>query len=288
MKVHLGRHHTIDMEGHGMWPVSQFRASVWWGTELGRLRVIPWTTPSRFFIKEEKVSGQEKTKMEKVGKPAFILGGLVVALLLCWALVSGAPNQEACTMFTGMLNEIEPADVLVVYVGRLPESQRERIYVGDLSGQNPLFVEAWELRKKQVELKKQFEALNADHERKRADREEQFEEQRRGVHLKQRELDVEAESIRMAYEGGYSPLTRNEVRAKLIEIDIKKTKMELELGKQEQRIHAQNASNIEALIPQIEALGDKLTPIYEQLIEKSRELLEREKGQVCRWFGKWR
>ncbi len=226
--------------------------------------------------------------MKQASHPAFVLGGLVVALLLCWAIISVAPDQEACNMFTEMLAEIEPTDVLAVYIGRLPKNQRERVYVGDLSGQHPLFVEVWGLRKEQIDLSDQVKVLQADREQKQSDREDQLEKLRGDVQHKQRELDLEAERIRLAYAGGYSPLTAREVRAELLRIEIQRQEMEIERIQQKQRIQEQNISELDALLTQISAIRGEMTPVYEQLIEKSRELLEQERGRECRWFGRWR
>ena len=225
--------------------------------------------------------------MEKASSPTFVLGGLVVALLICWAIVSVAPDGKACNMFTEMLTEIEPADILAVYVGRLPKNQRERVYVDDLSGQNPLFIEVWELRKKQVELSDQVKMLMADHEQKTTQRKELYEKQHREAQIKQNKLDLRMERIRVAQQSGYSGLTADEAREKLLGLGVQWQEIEVERARQKKIMSDQNVAHLDEMIPQLEAIQEELRPLDKEITEKSQALLERERGQACSWFGRW-
>ncbi len=226
--------------------------------------------------------------MKKASRIAFVLGGLVVALLICLAIVSVAPDGKACNMFTEMLaTEIKPADVLAVYVGRLPKNQRERVYVGDLSGQHSLFTEVWELRGKQVELSDQFKALMADYKQKAAQRKELYEKQAREAKIKQNELELKIERIRMEQWAGTSGLTADEAREQLGRLDIQWQEIKLELLGQKRSMLRQDLAHSDEIIPQLEALQEELQPLDKELTEKSRALLERERDQTCNWFGRW-
>ena len=225
--------------------------------------------------------------MTRARSPLVVLGSLVFALLLCVAIVSAMPDQKTCDMVTEMLIDVVPGDALIIYIDQLPKEKKDRFFVGDMSGQDPLLVEAWELRKQQGDIGEKVEALLADQEQKKADRQAQLDQQQREAEIERRGLDLEFERIRMAYEGGYSPLTGQEVREKLLRIEIQKAQIGLALARQKRDMAAQNRGDLEANLSQIETLSEELGPIVDQLTAKSRELLEQKQSQACTWFGRW-
>ena len=164
---------------------------------------------------------------------------------------------------------------------------QQRLPADDPHSQNSPLMELWERRQERRERDKQVNALLEDHEQKTTQREELYEKQQREAQIKQRDLDLRAQRIRLAQQGGYSGLTADEARAALLRIAMQKQEIEVERARAEVSLSRQAVASLDEIIPQIEVLKEEMQQLDKEIAGKSQGQLERERDRACRWFGRW-
>lgn len=199
-------------------------------------------------------------------------------------LLADVSDQVTCADVHAVEADPTPQNVLGLYSMRRPEDQRDRIYLGDLQGQHPLFQDIWALRGQRMALDKQFGALMTkleEYKQEMAARQDQLAHVRQETRRKQQELELEATRLRVEHESGRSPFTAEEVQEKVARINVRVEELNLELVGQAKQMTERNVSELRAQLSRARAIEAEMEQVDAHLAEKSRALLEDEWKQAC-------